>query len=100
MAEKKEVTLKDGNSVEWITVPGSLHVAIVSPERQLFSDSVDGVLVPGEKGSFEVRKNHAPIISTLSEGTIVCRGKKVFTLPVKGGFIEVAHNAVSICVEV
>jgi len=96
----KEVTLKDNNSAEWKTVPTSLQVVIVSPEKQLFSDYAEGVIVPGEMGRFEILKNHAPIISTLSEGTIVCKGKENFQLHVKGGFIEVAHNRVSICVEI
>lgn len=99
MAEK-EVTLKDRNSVEWKSVPDSLQVIIVSPEKQLYADSAEGVVVPGEKGQFEILKNHAPIISTLTQGTISCRGKNPYELDIKGGFVEVVHNNVSICVEV
>lgn len=77
-----------------------LKVEIVSPERTLYSGEVDGVVVPGEKGSFEILTNHAPIISTLTAGTIRCNGQTPYLLPIKSGFVEVAKNEVSICVEV
>ena len=77
-----------------------LQVNIVSPETTLFSGSCERISVPGELGTFEVLVNHAPIISTLTSGTIVCHGTTPFTLAVKGGFVEVARNEVSVCVEV
>ena len=95
----KEIKRQDGNAVEWTVVPESLHVSIVSPERTLFEGVVESVTVPGEKGRFEVLKGHAPIISSLTSGTIVCTGGTPFELEIKDGFIEVAHNRVSLCVE-
>lgn len=77
-----------------------LQVNIVSPETTLFSGCCERISVPGELGTFEVLVNHAPIISTLTAGTIVCQGEQPFTLEVKGGFIDVARNEVSVCVEV
>ena len=55
--------------------------------------------VPGEKGRFEILNGHAPIISTLSAGEVVCSGAEPFTLSVKGGFVEVAEDVVSVYVE-
>lgn len=95
----QEVKRQDGNAVEWTVVPEALIVTIVSPEQTLFSGSVDSITVPGEGGRFEVLKGHAPIISSLTEGTIVCTGNEPFELAIGGGFIEVAHNHVSLCVE-
>lgn len=77
----------------------NLHVVIVSPERTLYAAEAESVIVPGSKGRFEVLKNHAPIISSLREGEIVVKGEQQLTLTVKGGFIEVCKNAVSLCVE-
>ena len=37
----------------------NLHVTIISPERTLFDAKVEAVFVPGEKGRFEILKNHA-----------------------------------------
>ncbi len=76
-------------------------VKIVSPEKTLYeSEAVDSVMLPGEVGRFEVLQNHAPIVSLLVAGEVVCRAAEPFTMQVTGGFVEVANNVVSICVEV
>lgn len=85
--------------MEWSVVPESLQVTIVSPEETLFQGAVDSITVPGEKGRFEVLKDHAPIISSLTAGTVICSGENPFEIEISGGFIEVAHNRVSLCVE-
>ena len=74
---------------------------IVSPERQLFSGEVEGATFPGDKGRFTVLYNHAPIISTLGQGTIkwVQQGQEA-TLDIKGGFVEVENNRIIVCVEI
>ena len=77
-----------------------MKVNIVSPEKTLYSGEVEGVEVPGENGRFEVLNNHAPIISSLTAGIVTCKGAEPFTLEISGGFIEVAHNEISICVEI
>jgi F-type H+-transporting ATPase subunit epsilon len=43
---------------------------IVSPEATLFKGEVTSVTLPGVLGSFQVLNNHAPIVSTLKQGTI------------------------------
>lgn len=96
----KEVTRQQGNAVEWTVVPDALQITIVSPETTLFEGSADSIIVPGEKGQFEILKQHAPIISSLSAGKVVCNGPTPFEQEIKGGFVEVAHNRVSLCVEV
>jgi len=79
-----------------------LRVSIVSPEETLYEGEVESIVVPGEKGRFEVLRNHAPIISTLVAGSVVCKGGSDgdFEQAIKGGFIDVVQNEVSICVEV
>ena len=78
-----------------------LKLDIVSPEKQLFSGEVEGATFPGDKGRFTVLYNHAPIISTLEQGTIrwVQQGQETM-LDIKGGFIEVENNKIIVCVEV
>ena len=53
-----------------------MKVIIVSPEKVLYQGEASSVVVPGEKGRFEILDHHAPIISTLTKGTVVCRGKR------------------------
>jgi F-type H+-transporting ATPase subunit epsilon len=74
---------------------------IVSPEKQLFSGKVQSATFPGDKGRFTVLYNHAPIISTLGQGTIkwVQQGQEA-ALDIKGGFVEVENNKIIVCAEV
>lgn len=77
-----------------------LNLKIVSPEKTVFKGEVESVLVPGTAGEFEILTDHAPIISTLSEGRVQYsskEGKK--GLQIHGGFVEVRRNEVSLCVE-
>ncbi len=77
-----------------------MKVTIVSPEKTLYEGEADAVKLPGEYGRFEVLKGHAPIISTLARGTVSCSGAEPFETAVSGGFVEVAADVVSVCVEV
>ena len=52
-----------------------MYLEIVSPEATLFSGEVESVIVPGTNGSFQMLNNHAPIVSTLKEGTVTISGK-------------------------
>lgn len=73
-----------------------LKLKIVSPERVEYAGEVEGVKVPGVKGNFEILSDHAPLISSLTDGTVEYDGKK---LEIQGGFVEVQKNVVSMCVE-
>lgn len=74
---------------------------IIAPDQNLYSGEVDLVQVPGSKGSFEILRNHAPIISTLDKGRIKIvdtRGGITF-FEVNGGVIEVKNNKIIVLAE-
>lgn len=79
-----------------------LHLRIVSPVRVEYDGEVESIVVPGTQGQFEILKDHAPIISSLEEGTVVYRtaGGDNVELAILGGFVEVQKNVVSLCVEI
>ena len=77
-----------------------LHAVVISPERTLYCSKVEALIGPGEKGQFEILRNHAPLISSLTAGTIICRGNEPFELHIIRGFVEVQDNEVTLCVEV
>ncbi len=79
-----------------------MQIEIITPEKYLFKGEIILVQVPGSKGSFEVLKNHAPIISTLDEGTIkvVSTDDQKSYFEIKGGLIEVKENNIIILAEV
>ena len=78
-----------------------MKAIILTPEKTLFEGEIYLIQVPGEKGSFEVLENHAPIISTLEKGTIrvVTKEGEELTFEVKQGFIEVNNNVVNVLID-
>ena len=47
-----------------------MEIEIITPEKELFKGEVSSAKLPGTDGGFEILKNHAPIVSTLSKGEI------------------------------
>jgi len=78
-----------------------MFLEIVTPEEKLFAGEVKLVQLPGSKGSFEMLRNHAPIISTLESGSIkiVTLDGKEQTFEVKGGVIEGSNNKIIVLAE-
>jgi F-type H+-transporting ATPase subunit epsilon len=75
-----------------------VKLEIITPEKRLFDGKVKLVKVPGASGSFEVLKNHAPIISTLTKGTIkvITETDKQELIEIESGIVEVKANNISI----
>lgn len=74
---------------------------IIAPDQNLYSGEVDLIQVPGSKGSFEILRNHAPIISTLEPGRIKIvdvKGGTTF-FEVDGGVIEAKNNKIIVLAE-
>ncbi len=67
---------------------------LVTPERMVFADEVDMIVVPGGDGDFGVLPGHAPLLSTVRPGTVeVYEGDRVtMRIFVSGGFAEVADG--------
>ena len=74
---------------------------IIAPDQNLYSGEVDLVQVPGSKGSFEILRNHAPIISTLEPGRIKIVDVKggITFFEVDGGVIEAKNNKIIVLAE-
>jgi len=77
-----------------------LHFSLVSPERELFSGSVDQVDAPGAEGDFGVLAGHAPFMTALKEGSVrVHNGGTVKVYDVRGGFADVTPEGLTILAE-
>ncbi|HHJ11357.1 MAG TPA: ATP synthase F1 subunit epsilon [Bacteroidetes bacterium] len=75
-----------------------MYLEIITPEKKVFTGEVRLIQVPGTKGSFEILHNHAPIISTLQEGTIryITNEGQEKTVELNGGVIEAKNNHITI----
>lgn len=47
-----------------------MHLEIVTPEAIVLKAEVEALKVPGHNGEFQMLNNHAPIVSTLTEGDL------------------------------
>ncbi len=72
-----------------------LHLDIVTPEKKVFSDSVDNVYLPGEDGELGVLPMHAGLVTALKPGELrYLSGGKVTTLAIGSGFAEITQEKV------
>ncbi len=78
-----------------------MNLQIITPDNKVFDGEVKLVQVPGSKGSFQILKNHAPIISTLEPGDIkiIDDHDKTSFISINGGVIEVKNNKIIILAE-
>jgi F-type H+-transporting ATPase subunit epsilon len=77
-----------------------LTLSIVTPEKQLVSEEVDQVNVPGSEGDMAILYDHTPILTNLRSGQLSYeKDGKTIALVVSGGYLEVTDNRVTILAE-
>ncbi|MCX7628714.1 MAG: ATP synthase F1 subunit epsilon [Geminicoccaceae bacterium] len=80
----------------------ALHFELVTPERLVRSEDVHMVVVPGTEGDFGVLEGHAPVMSTMRDGSLMVyreAGSVSEEIRVKGGFAEVGENGLTVLAE-
>lgn len=78
-----------------------MDIEIITPDATLFEGQCKYASFPGTDGSLGVLDNHAPLITTLQEGSvkIVDANDKETLFDVKGGVVEVMNNKVIVLAE-
>jgi len=79
-----------------------LHFELVTPERQLLSEDVRMVVVPGTEGESGIMAGHAPYMTTLKNGEIAvyrASGAEPQRIAVTGGFAEMGENGLTVLAE-
>lgn len=76
----------------------TMHVNIVSAEREIYSGTVTQVFAPAEMGEVGIMSRHAPMLSTLKPGVvrIVSQEGDELSFFVSGGILEVQPHVVTI----
>jgi F-type H+-transporting ATPase subunit epsilon len=73
----------------------SFKIDIVTAERIVYSEEVDGVVAPGVEGQLGILPHHAPLMTILQAGELVVRkGGEEETMAISGGFLEVRPDHV------
>lgn len=74
-----------------------LKLKIVTPEKTVFEDSVDEVIVPGAEGEMGILPHHVNLMAKLLLGELrIKRGSKIEVMAVGGGFLQIADNTATI----
>src|SRR5919197_494605 len=80
-----------------MSLPTSIDLQIVTPDRLLVREQVDEVEIPGSEGYFGVLPGHTPLLAALSVGELWYRkGQEKTYLAIAYGFAEVLPDRVSI----
>ena len=78
----------------------SFQLDIVTPEKTIFSDTVEDVYLPGSEGEMGVLDTHAALVSPLSPGDLrYKKDGKIEELAVGEGFVEVSDDKVSVLID-
>ncbi len=78
----------------------TMHVDVVTAERQLYSGEADSVLAPGSEGQLGILPRHAALLTTLKVGELLIKlGGAEEPFFVSGGFLEVSNNKVTVLAE-
>jgi F-type H+-transporting ATPase subunit epsilon len=80
-----------------------LHFELVTPERQVMSEDVHMVVVPGVEGQSGILAGHAPFMTVLKDGEELAvyrtQGGQPERIPVSGGFAEMGANGLTVLAE-
>jgi F-type H+-transporting ATPase subunit epsilon len=78
-----------------------MKIEIITPDQKVYEGDIKSVRVPGSKGSFQVLKDHAPIVSTLDSGPVIIADNSGNTKKfiINGGVIEVKMNRIILLAE-
>src|SRR5215472_4299375 len=76
----------------------TLHVEIVTQERNVYSGEADMVVAPGSEGVMGILPRHASLLTTLQPGELRLKheGAEEEAIFVAGGFLEVHHQVVTV----
>jgi len=76
----------------------SVHVDIVSAEREIFSGLAEMVFAPAEEGEVGISARHAPLITRLNPGEVRVKVNATESYPffISGGMLEVQPHVVTI----
>ena len=79
-----------------------LHFELVTPDRQVLSEDVHMVVVPGTEGESGIMAGHAPYMTTLKNGEIAVyrsSGAEPQRIAVTGGFAEMGDKGLTVLAE-
>ena len=81
-----------------MTMPPAITLRVLTQEGLVLEDEAVSVIAPGEVGYLGILRHHAPLVTTLTPGTLTWKrpnGERR-TTRVGAGLLEVQHNRITI----
>lgn len=77
----------------------ALTVKVITPDKTVWDDSVDEIILPSTTGQLGILSGHAPLLTALEIGVMRVRpGKEWKSIALMGGFAEVENDEIKILV--
>jgi len=77
-----------------------LKLEMVTPYKQVLSEEVDEIVMPGQMGELGILPGHTPLLTTLKVGEFTYRkGGSSFHVAVNWGYVEVEEDTVIVLAE-
>jgi F-type H+-transporting ATPase subunit epsilon len=75
-----------------------MRLEILTPVKILYQGQADLVQLPGKMGSFEILKNHAPLVALLGKGRIkvIDTDRNIHYINIPGGTVQVRKNRITV----
>lgn len=74
-----------------------MHLEIITPEKVVFSDEIDELIVPTVNGEIAILPHHVNLLTQLEPGEMTIKQKgKMQHLAVTGGFLQIANDKISL----
>ena len=78
----------------------NLLLEIITPEKVIYKDEVDEIIVPTVNGEITILPNHVNLLTQINPGEIIIRkGVSQQSLAITGGFLDINDNKLSILAE-
>lgn len=78
----------------------NLLLEIITPEKVVYNDDVQEVIVPTVNGEIAILPNHINLLTKLNPGELIIKkGADQQYLAITGGFLEIQNNKISILAE-
>jgi len=77
-----------------------LMLEIVTPQAQVYSDTIDTVVIPTVEGEIGILPGHIPLLTQVEHGELlVTKSGATLRLVIAGGFAQISGDKVSVLAE-
>lgn len=78
----------------------TFHLEITTPEKTIYKEDVEEIIVPTTSGEITILPNHIPLLTRINPGELtIKKSGKNSHFAITGGFLEVSKSGVNILAE-